>query len=856
MLFLGNEVYVDEIVMRLRNIFLSKPYQPDCNELRKVTFLLILNTDASFSRDLTEDFLICHLLNNFPQLSKCLFINLVWNLKLQMYFYEAIKYSPPWFMLQFLPEAIDSLRFSKPFEALTQVQELVEAIYSNICRMDYKIVNADQRVEQKIILNKLLEHIMSLLRNYNTPNADDEISRSKKKLKEYLGRSLNTQLSLIHKCFAMFQRKPQFELQEELNIYKLMIAKEPEFDNNSMNYSVVVQESLSKINIALLNTLQNSVVNITLDDFMFWIEIDVDDPSTEDKDLKRNNLQTSVGELSYGLIKFINGNGDFEHNVVKQLETISIKPKTLVEIAKEATVGTVLDRIESSPNKRVWLDELLDRPDTLYFNTECLQTIIDNISMLQYKDLMRILTDHQHYGSMDREDEIQVKEIFRLGGERLNNLETRDFVEELIRVFGVDYDLLHDDEDAKFLSELTNYSNKLTDNSLEEDKMWKLVLLNPMRFFEHLLANASHQDKTQIEIILKVLTEASPVIDEYLINIVMNNLEAAAESSKSQNHVFLAGIFRLSLIDRKEFIRVLLMENLARAMSNDNRSLISMLLNTLRQVSTKLKVEELMSPLTILVAQILDKYRWDLTSFNQQNELIVESSIEIIQDLVKTIITQGNQKDKDWIIAKIKDLKTMTKFYFQKLSLRKGEPVATFDKFLHPLEFEGMPKSKITSFLCETIVRCTSKEFKWLMTNEELKKFVTDALLVVTVIVSKSSNQQGPLNCLHKCVSEYVKAVKVSFISNHLNHNVINIYLIQDLIIPSLEDADKKQQLLTNILKLIKNFPSSSYQELTVLFIDVLKSFKECENFVNEIMDLQDSELKQILMEDSSNCGR
>lgn len=721
----------------------------------------MLNTDVSLSRDLSEDFSVCYLLKNFPALSKCLFINLVWQLKLERYFYESLKFSPSWFALQFLDEAVDSLRFSKPFDIIGQVKELVEAVYCNICRMDFKATSASLQVEQKIILGKLFDHVMSLLRNYNTPNTDDELAKSKRKLRAFLGHSLHHQLKLVHNCFEMFQHKSAFATRAEFHIYKLMSEKEPEVDNfSTTSYSPVVHDALSKLNIALLNTLQNSVMNITLDDFVYWVEIDIDDPSMDDEDLKVDNLQKSIGQLSFALIHLVNDNECFQHDVVKQLQTISIKPKTLSEIAKDATVGTVLDKIESSPNKRVWLEELLSRPDTLYFNTECLQTIIDNVGVVQLKDLLRIISEHQNYGNMDREDELQIKQILRLGGARLSNLELRDLTEELIRTFGVDYNLHIGDEGA-FASDLTNYHNKLTESNIDEGNMWKLISVNPSKFFESLLADVATYDKTQIDVVLRILSETNSVAEDFIKSLVLSNLEPAAESLKSLNHIFLAGLFKLNLMDRKQFVRDLLMDNLAKAMTGDKLRMMSMLLGTLRQISGRLRTEDLVAPLTILLAQLLDKYRWDLTSYSQLKETIVESIIDILQDLIKTVLVSGIQRDKDWIRSKVHNCKPMTKFYFQKLSLERGESIAAFDKFLHPDGFDGVAKSKITSFLCENIVRCTAKEFKWLMTNGNLQGVVTDALHVIAVIVTKAG-QAGPVNCLHKCVSDYVKVLKVS----------------------------------------------------------------------------------------------
>ena len=800
---LGNEIYIDEIAARLKNIFLSRSLSEV--ELRKVFFLLILNTDASFSRDLNEDFSICHLLNNFPPLSKCLFVNLVWQLKLEKFFYEAIKFTPTWFMLQFLPEAVDSLRFSKPLEVIEQVKKITEAIYSNICRIDFKASNVGQQVELKIILNKLLEHMMSLLRNYNTPNSDESFTKSKKKLREYLGISLNYQLSLVLNCFELYQTKPKFTISDELQIYRLMVEKEPELDNHSTSsYSSTVNDSLVKVNIALLNTLQNSVMNITLDDFMCWVEIDIEDPLTDDEDLKRDNLQKSIGEMSYSLVQLINVHEYFQHDVAKHLQTISIKPKSLEEIAKEATVGTVLEKVESSFSRRVWFEELLNRSDTLYCNSECLQTVIENMDLVNFKDLMKILSEHQNYDDMDREDELLVRKIFKLGCGKLNCIESRNFGEELIRTFGVDYKL--EEDEAIFASELTNYLNKLTENNLDELQMWQLVVTNPSEFYSKLLRDIPTHDKTQIEIVLRILAATNSIADDFVKTNVLEILEVAADAKKTFMQFFLAGLFKQNLIDRKEFIRDVLMSNLAKAMASEKLQVVFVLLSSLKQISTKLKVEDLLAPLLILLTQILDKCRWDLISFTSLKESIIETAVEITQDLVRTILIHGSRQDKDWIVARTEKCKPMTKFYMQKLQLETNQTVVEFDKFLHPVGFENLSKDKTVTFLCETIVRCTLKELKWLMTNINLQSCLTESVLVVSMIVKKSG-QQGPTNCLHKCVSDYVRMLKVTLSQNNQLAIILMYFFIGRDSIACRRNS--KRKITSRHCQTHQNFPSN-----------------------------------------------
>jgi hypothetical protein len=738
----------------------------ESDELRKINWLMMLNTDSAFKYDLKDDTSVCHLLDNFPQLSKCLYINLMWQLKLDMYFMESLKYAPSWFLIQFTDETIDSLRFSKSMDVVRQVRELVEAIYENICRMDYKAIsfNSDQRVDQSIILNKMVDVITSLLRHYNTPCTEDEIAKSKIKMKEYLGFALKNLVEVVISCLRMYHQKPKFKIDEKFHIYKLLMSKEPERDNYSTKtYSSSVNDTLLCVNTILLNTLQNSVLNITLDDFMYWVEIDVEDFSNDDEDLKRDNLQKSIGEQCFELIEMINSSEWCEHDVVKQLVTISIKPKSLKEIASSATIGTVLDKIQNCTNqtsKCVWLEELLERKGALYFNTECLDTIIENIQILMPHHLFKILNDHQHH-EMDAEDEQQMKKIFLNGGMGLNLSQLPSFTEELINALGIDYDLSceHEEDDER---EITNYLNKITEFNIDEESMWRLILKNPRKFYEKILKDIDNKDEPQIAAILEIITQTSSISSQYVKDIIVDNFEVSNASQKSCKHIFLSEIFKADIIERKEFLQCILIKNFSIALSNNNLQLTLMLLQTLKHICNQLKVNDLVPPIIILVAQVLDINRWDILTFSIAKEEIAELSISIIHELLKVVLVNGTKNDREWIKSKIENCKLITKFYFQKLSLEKGESIVPFEVYIYggANVLENAPKSKILTFLCETIIRCTSKECKRLMTSEILQKSYEEALGLIAVIAGKS-NQQVPLDCFKKCTTDYAKILSV-----------------------------------------------------------------------------------------------
>lgn len=738
---------------------MSKDFDDDRdNKLRRINMFLMLNTNANFMHDLQDNTKICHLINNFPQLSKCIYASLLWNVKLEKYFYETVKYCGD-FVVDFLEEIIDSLRHSKPFVVIRQVQEIVEAIYEHICRIDFRLRKND--VNQEIIMDKFMKHISTALRYYNTPCADVEITKSKKKLREHLGSSFKHQISLVISCLNMFQNKPSFEINQQCQIYtEIFQNTDKEINNYSKgSHSQTVNNILSNINIVLLNTLQNSILNITLEDFMYWVEIDIDDSSIEDVDLRRNNLQKFIGEESYNLIEMINGNAEFTHDVIKQLSTIAIKPKTLAEVAKEASVGIVLEKIELSVTRIVWLEELLNRKKTLYFNTECLQTIIENAEILKLKHLLKILVDYQEFSSsMDNEDEAQIKEIFLKGGAYLSSKEIMELVQELIRTLGDDYNL----SNLELQDDFINYFNKITEDNIDEKIMWKLMFKCPKKFYELLLDDVMVQDESQIQIVLKIICETRHVASNYLHDIVTHNMRiTSSAASNTCRHIFLVGLFKLQIMERKEFVKDIIMHHLSLALSLDDTITILVILRVLHQISSHLKIDDLLPPLLILLAGTLEKYRWDMMTYTSVQENIIEMSSSVTPKIIKTILKYGSKNDKEWIKTRIENYKPMTKYYFQKFWLDKGEMVTSFETFLHPDDFSNEPKSKIVPFLCETIIRCSSRECMRLMRNEFLQDYFTDALIVIALIVRNSSNENS-INCFQKCITDYVKILMVS----------------------------------------------------------------------------------------------
>lgn len=224
------------------------------------------------------------------------FSDLLWNLNFNQFFGDFLSYSPCWHAIQFLPDAIFNLRHATPHEKLERVDTMVKAIYLNICRVDFR-----NSVENKISLGKLFDHMMGLLRHFNTPDSEPFEKWSKKSTNEYLGVALHTILKIVLHCFNIFNHKPALEVDAKYNMFKVMLEQEPEIDNHSnINYSNPVSEILLQINIALLNTLQNFLMNVTVDLFVYWVEIDVANEEDPGEEL---TLQKLVANSCFDLIE-------------------------------------------------------------------------------------------------------------------------------------------------------------------------------------------------------------------------------------------------------------------------------------------------------------------------------------------------------------------------------------------------------------------------------------------------------------------------------------------------------------------------------------------------------------------------
>lgn len=757
----GNEDHIARIVAKLLDMLTARGYvNADTGEplpeysaqLRKITFFLVLNTDAVYKYDLVTDHTVCHLLNAFPKMSKCLLLACIWGLSLDQFLYECIAYTPIWFAFAFIEDATESLKYADPYETLDRVDNLVRAIYTNIARSDYRNM---EKVEKKIILNKYHDLTMDLLRHFFSPSANDSWTKPQKY--KYMGYVLKHNLGLLLHCFDLFQHRPSLKHSSH-DIYALMRERDPLVDTLSDNYSEPVADMLHRFNMTILNSLQNNVMHVDCNTFMYWVEIDIDAGTT---------LQRLVGEAAYRVVELINSNQCFRHDVSSQLNGIAIKPLTVQERATNSSIGELIDKLEQWQTEDehigVWLQEFIARGELVLGNVECLEALELHAQSLTAENVRHMI---EYAASIDLENGFVVEEkLIECCLSAFDQLSETAIV-DLIQ-FSMDKQPQHSGymQLENFDSFLIRVLNK-TRFGYDRKIYLKLLFQNPQRFYDKLVQEALSSEEQMLQMI-EILRVTSKIFKSF----VETHLKSLMETKFSANDRFvaplvpklIAQLFHLNVIEPSAFI----IDNIYKkyfvpALQAKNLPRIALIINALLlSVHQKYSFDGFAAPLLVMSAQIIELFRWTVTNFDEDAVTVVTKTIEFVQEVLKKFLPTAVDKDKKWILSKIGAYAPLTKFYFQKLSLAKDQPIVRFVEYLRPpaASSSDSPQSGI-KFLCEHIVRCTSKEIKWLAESEELLSHFHAAMHLIATIVVRSKNKPE-IDCLRYSMNAYVGIVKV-----------------------------------------------------------------------------------------------
>lgn len=738
----------------------------------------MLNTSGNIQllHDLNNDANVVHLLQHSAQLSTCLLLSIIWSQNLGPFFAEAIALTPHWFAWPFLGEAAATLKHADAARVPAIVEPIIVSIYQSIVRSDRKVMDEAVRSET---LRRYHDIVLELLSLFMMPDAEKLDQLKPMRRSTHMGRMVFRLLTMIGKCARMFcNREVAFAPSEGDAVFGCLTDYSPDSSEPAMNESVFA--TLSQLNNLLLNTLQSNLLLVTVSTFIDWIEVDIDDELT---------MQRQIAEAAFAVEQLIREDNRFAHDVVQQLQSISVRPKTLQDVIRESTLGEIMGKLDSlalEPEIRSqWLDEFVTRGLLVLDNSECLDTLEGNVEHMNVSHVLPLMRGLCEYaGNMDDASGDKLREIVIRTARRFG-------ANDLLALISFSLELKPDGVDLEqntLRSETIQMLNRCSESLFQTTEPLIILLQNPSRFFEQLLVSSLAADLPQTIICNFIDRLPAAVTQRFVQRCLPALVNRCATLRPDELKRLAALIVRLhnTQYASPSIFFVQFYEMISDASRNAALPKVTCLANALLAIMKSDATTELAAPLLVMCAILLDYYRWELITFNAGHVQLVETLIDIIHELRRRLLPIASEADKSFVLQRTSHLAPFTRFYLKKLQfpadsselVRWPQPV-DFARFVMGgggedggLDLAALPKDALLERMFGAMVRCTRKECVLLANYELLRPHWFHAVRLVSRIVGRVENQQRgersqtAVECLRHCGQMLATVVRVSIIRN------------------------------------------------------------------------------------------
>uniref|UniRef100_A0A182LS57 Uncharacterized protein n=1 Tax=Anopheles culicifacies TaxID=139723 RepID=A0A182LS57_9DIPT len=772
----GNGPYIIEVVARLLKYLrvqnylnaenkVNVQYEP---QLRRITMYLLLNTDVSFRYDLIQEPRVNHLLNSLPQLTKCLLMNCIWGLDLDRFFYEMLRYAPLWFSMQFIDQAIVSLKYGKPHEVLTRIESMVCAIYFAMCRtdVDWQNVNRGEYVNHQRTLARMSDYVGEMLRFVNTPEASKFEGWSKLRKHRYFGFVLKHMFSMTMACLDLYFRKPAIPVDPAMSVYQLM--DDLHVDKPApIEYSQATVGTLLKINHFLLNTLEICIMHVSLECFCYWAEIDLFKDGQESV-----TLQQIIGESAYRLCEELNSHKHFRHSIVRHLTQFALRPKTLAEKAATLTLGSLMTRFEAADSveeRMAYLNEFVNRGEQVFDNAECLEVIEQYSDLLTGAHLRLMIEFDKSTPVEDAElsdERVKLRELVLRTVANLPACEFQHVLTYIANTHGKQFSWYDYSDLVPAVIQLVNRLQKpAVGNTSEVPNVQKQLFQSPDTFFNTLImslirmAPNGNQDllvDAIVNIIMRYKTIAKLHLRDHLKLLLVTELSVCSSPALSR---FAQKLYEINLFPAHEYVEQFLLKGLKEAFEQMHQAALQALLALMANVwpgycAKKLKDHEatvrkqtLLKEAATQLTLISDRMRYDypppsfdangpimrnyrlramalvsmatkqlvLTLDQLMMELTAEDAEKFLRELKEMVynFTKHYLHDR---LQKLPTVATLTKSTTQQVEMAAARKKKLHTSLFSPDYFAGKAPAKdagedsIANYVVQILTQCTQEE--------------------------------------------------------------------------------------------------------------------------------------------------
>lgn len=349
----------------------SEDFEND--DLQGLMILLFLNTDTGLYQELKNDEKCNDLVGFMPMISRHLLVKLILYLKLEPFLCNSIIFIEGKVCHNFLTISELCIKMLDEFDAVAFVENLAKALYRKLS------FSEDSHVE-------LFFH--SLLKRYDEPTMDriKTVEKwEKTKMYHFIGLVMDSLLSLLHD-FLEFYCENNHEKPKGHSVFELFNSYEDNTKITNLNKTVCVNKNnLLKCCNLLISKCSSNVVAITIDVYLHWVEIDLDNvPDTD------NTLQRKIGEQAYKCnISLMEAEklGVFSSQtseLINYLKGIASKPHIDKQSEQsEIDISTIIQNInDPESNLTEWLEKLM--LSSFELTDDIVELLIKNIKFLNH----------------------------------------------------------------------------------------------------------------------------------------------------------------------------------------------------------------------------------------------------------------------------------------------------------------------------------------------------------------------------------------------------------------------------------------------------------------------------------------
>lgn len=583
----------------------------------------MLNADLKILESMVEIDGIDFLIWTIPTVPKCLMCEMFWKLYMNKFVGEIIAFCCPKLSIEVAEAFTNHMKYLNPTESADKVKHVTAACYKLICRLNF--FNIDER-----LINSLLTVFQKCVKYLsNPPNAGKLEGLRRNQFYKYLGDSLYKLLLLLHECLEEFNGTQKYKLSEEIVIYMLTYNEEMvvnKQDVKTIESNDMVIECLHKCHEALMESLQELVMGVSVDVFCTWSEFEENGKT----------MQQTIGELSYKLRPKLESVVD--HPVVQMLEQISCKPIEVEDVINTTSSENIIENINTK-DRVLWLQALLKK-ENLCKDLSLVETLISNLNTLKGDDfykLYEICIEHINNSTenIDAVKLLAVKTFQYCDISSKYNILDKIFIENCFT------DKMETLEFNEMTIKIFNKLIAAPDTDLTD--VLTVFIQNPKKIFNKIFTLAT-ENAQQSEIMGRVLKhldrysnfyydqDTDPCFITNLKDVIVGELDNEAKQINFIN--FVSCVKSNNIISGAKLLLLVIMPNLHDALLIKRHAQIYIAIKMLSSVFTLDELLEYRAPMLAMVAQVLDIERWKMDTFDNICPSCIELAVKFQTSLM------------------------------------------------------------------------------------------------------------------------------------------------------------------------------------------------------------------------------